>query len=45
MLTTGVIDELYEIRWDVAPSPHLGTLEIRVCDGAPTSRTSRRWSR
>ena len=26
-------DELTEIRWDVRPSPHLGTLENRICDG------------
>ena len=32
-LTTGVIDELNEIRWDVRPAPHIGTLENRVCDG------------
>jgi carboxylate-amine ligase len=32
-LTTGVIDELTEIRWDVRPSPALGTIENRVCDG------------
>ncbi|MDN4171474.1 glutamate--cysteine ligase [Nocardioides sp. SOB77] len=32
-LHTGVIDELNEIRWDVRPAPHLGTLENRVCDG------------
>ncbi|GAB2875000.1 glutamate--cysteine ligase [Nocardioides pacificus] len=32
-LTTGVIDDLSEIRWDVRPAPHLGTLENRVCDG------------
>src|SRR5690606_20933169 len=32
-LTTGVIDELSEIRWDVRPVPTLGTLETRVCDG------------
>jgi carboxylate-amine ligase len=32
-LTTGVIDELNEIRWDVRPAAHLGTLENRVCDG------------
>jgi carboxylate-amine ligase len=35
-LTTGVIDDLSEIRWDVRPSAHLGTLENRVCDGAST---------
>lgn len=35
-LTTGVIDELGEIRWDLRPAPHLGTLENRVCDGVST---------
>jgi glutamate---cysteine ligase / carboxylate-amine ligase len=34
-LTTGVIEELNEIRWDVRPAPHLGTIENRVCDGVP----------
>lgn len=33
---TGVIDSLADIRWDVRPSPALGTVEVRVCDGAPT---------
>lgn len=32
-LTTGVIDRLNEIRWDIRPACHLGTVEIRVCDG------------
>ncbi|MCW2792492.1 MAG: putative enzyme [Nocardioides sp.] len=32
-LVTGVIEELSEIRWDVRPATHLGTLENRVCDG------------
>lgn len=36
LLTTGVIDELKEVRWDLRPAPHLGTLEVRVCDGVPT---------
>ncbi len=36
MFTTGVIDVLNDIRWDIRPSPALGTLEIRVCDGLPT---------
>jgi glutamate---cysteine ligase / carboxylate-amine ligase len=37
-LTTGVIDELSEIRWDLRPAPHLGTLENRVCDGVSSMR-------
>jgi carboxylate-amine ligase len=32
-MTTGIIDHLNEIRWDIRPSPHLGTIEVRVCDG------------
>ena len=32
--TTGIIDHINEIRWDIRPSPHLGTIEVRVCDGA-----------
>ncbi len=32
-LTTGVIEVLSEIRWDLRPAPHLGTLENRICDG------------
>ena len=38
LLVTGVIDELKEVRWDIRPAPHLGTLEVRVCDGIPTLR-------
>lgn len=36
MLTTGIIDHLNEIRWDIRPAPNWGTVEVRVCDGLPT---------
>ena len=36
MLATGVISEFKEIRWDIRPSPELGPIEVRVCDGLPT---------
>jgi carboxylate-amine ligase len=36
LLTTGVIDNVDEIRWDVRPSPRLGTVEVRICDGVST---------
>jgi len=36
MLATGVISDFKEIRWDIRPSPALGTVEVRVCDGLPT---------
>ncbi|MEJ5946531.1 glutamate--cysteine ligase [Pseudokineococcus basanitobsidens] len=35
-LRTGVIDSLSDVRWDIRPAPHLGTIEVRVCDGVPT---------
>jgi carboxylate-amine ligase len=35
---TGVIDTLSEIRWDVRPASHLGTIENRVCDGVSDLR-------
>ncbi len=36
MFTTGVIEHYKDVRWDVRPSPVLGTLEVRICDGIPT---------
>ncbi len=36
LLHTGVIDSFKDVRWDVRPSPAIGTLEVRVCDGVPT---------
>ncbi|MDR1441598.1 MAG: glutamate--cysteine ligase [Bifidobacteriaceae bacterium] len=36
MLHTGVIDVFNEIRWDIRPAPHFGTVEVRVCDALPT---------
>ncbi|GJF08539.1 putative glutamate--cysteine ligase 2-1 [Mycolicibacterium cyprinidarum] len=30
---TGIIDRMNEIRWDIRPSPHLGTVEVRIFDG------------
>ncbi|MCK6209938.1 glutamate--cysteine ligase [Georgenia sp. EYE_87] len=34
MTRTGVIDTFSELRWDIRPSPGLGTIEVRVCDAA-----------
>jgi carboxylate-amine ligase len=36
LLTTGVIEEVDEIRWDVRPAPRTGTVEMRICDGVST---------
>ena len=38
MTRTGVIDSFDELRWDIRPSPRLGTIEVRVCDASPTLR-------
>jgi carboxylate-amine ligase len=38
LLVTGVIDGFKDVRWDIRPSPVLGTIEVRVCDGVPTAR-------
>ncbi|BBX57144.1 Carboxylate-amine ligase YbdK [Mycobacterium shottsii] len=35
---TGIIDHINEIRWDIRPSPHLGTIELRICDGVSNLR-------
>jgi glutamate---cysteine ligase / carboxylate-amine ligase len=37
-MRTGVIEYLNDIRWDVRPSPQLGTVEVRVCDGVSNLR-------
>jgi carboxylate-amine ligase len=36
LLTTGVIELIDEIRWDVRPAPRTGTVEVRICDGVST---------
>lgn len=36
MVSTGIIEELSEARWDVRPVPRLGTDEVRFCDGLST---------
>jgi carboxylate-amine ligase len=36
LTTTGVIEQVDEIRWDVRPAPRLGTVEARICDGVST---------
>ena len=36
--TTGVVEGLSDIRWDIRPSCELGTIENRVCDGVSDLR-------
>lgn len=37
MTVTGIIDDYTEVRWDIRPSPHWGTLEMRACDGVSSA--------
>lgn len=36
LVNTGSIESVKDIWWDLRPSPALGTLEIRICDGPAT---------
>ena len=35
-MSTGIISEVNEARWDIRPSPRWGTIELRYCDGLST---------
>lgn len=39
MITTGVIDDHTENRWDIRPVPQYGTVEMRICDGMPSLKS------
>jgi glutamate---cysteine ligase / carboxylate-amine ligase len=36
MTRAGVLGSVRDIHWDLRPSPHFGTLEVRVMDAQPT---------
>ncbi|MDT0275084.1 glutamate--cysteine ligase [Blastococcus goldschmidtiae] len=36
LISTGSIDSVREVWWDVRPHPDFGTVELRICDGLPT---------
>jgi carboxylate-amine ligase len=37
LVTTGVVQDHTEVRWDIRPSPQWGTVEMRACDGLSTA--------
>jgi carboxylate-amine ligase len=37
LVTTGVVTDHSEVRWDIRPSPRWGTVEMRACDGLSTA--------
>jgi carboxylate-amine ligase len=36
LITTGAIETVREVWWDIRPHPDFGTVELRICDGLPT---------
>ncbi len=36
MVSTGVMADATEVRWDIRPAPRWGTIEVRACDGMST---------
>lgn len=36
MISTGVMADATEVRWDIRPAPRWGTIEVRACDGMST---------
>jgi carboxylate-amine ligase, YbdK family len=37
LITTHVVRDYSEVRWDIRPSPRWGTVEMRACDGLSTA--------
>lgn len=38
LVKTGIVNDYTEVRWDIRPSPHWGTIEMRACDGLSTAQ-------
>src|SRR3712207_7366328 len=36
LISTAAIETVREVWWDIRPHPNFGTIELRICDGAPT---------
>ncbi len=36
LISSGTIETIREVWWDVRPHPGFGTVELRICDGLPT---------
>lgn len=36
LITSGTVETIREVWWDIRPHPNFGTVELRVCDGLPT---------
>ena len=38
LIATHIVRDYTEVRWDIRPSPHWGTVEMRACDGLSTAQ-------
>jgi carboxylate-amine ligase len=36
LVSSGTIETIREVWWDIRPHPGFGTVELRICDGLPT---------
>jgi YbdK family carboxylate-amine ligase len=36
LVSSGTIQTIREVWWDIRPHPNFGTVELRICDGLPT---------
>jgi carboxylate-amine ligase len=36
LVSSGTIETIREVWWDIRPHPNFGTVELRICDGLPT---------
>ncbi|MBX6390973.1 MAG: glutamate--cysteine ligase [Frankia sp.] len=36
LISSGTIETIREVWWDIRPHPNFGTVELRICDGLPT---------
>jgi len=36
LITSGTIETIREVWWDIRPHPNFGTVELRICDGLPS---------
>ncbi|KLL12085.1 glutamate--cysteine ligase [Protofrankia coriariae] len=36
LVSSGTVETIREVWWDVRPHPDFGTVELRICDGLPT---------
>ncbi|WP_131745617.1 glutamate--cysteine ligase [Frankia sp. Cppng1_Ct_nod] len=36
LVSSGTVESIRDVWWDIRPHPNFGTVELRICDGLPT---------